>query len=755
MTRPLPKQKYSCIQLIATGLLNCFTMLAILAIFKSQTLYGEIIYLDSLDLSNATEGWSDTKARLSIDGNPLTVDGIVYNRGIGTHSEGIIALSLHGSASRFRAIVGVDDEVADYAPSNRSKVRFRLADEGGSVLFDTTLDVHSDPRTAEIDVDISGMQTLYLLTGTSDDTFEYDHGNWLNARIVHAGNAPYTTALQQAPNPVIAAPIEGGMPRINGASLVAVGVAKPIVYTIPASGLNPKHYMASNLPSGVNLDEATGRLSGSISQEGRYPITVTVTNALGAQSKLITLDASENLALTPPMGWNSYDSYGDSVTEAEVLANAEYVRDNLLPYGWDTIVVDYRWYDTTPIFNGGGENDNPLIMDQFGRLQPAVNRFPSAANGQGFAPLAQQIHDMGLRFGIHIMRGIPQDAVQNMSHQAMAGSSYTIGDAHNPNSNCRWLPHEMFGVRSTDTETYFGTCYSCSVLTPSDPATPSQLQAGADWYKSIVDQYASWGVDFIKADDMSSGGGGNERPPYSQGEVDHLKNAIDQSGRSIVLSLSPGETPIAAAQHLNEKVNMWRMSDDFWDRWSDVIHIFNLAKRWEGLGSQGHWPDADMLPFGYLGPRAPVGGQSRMTSFTQIEQVTIMSLWAVLPSPYMLGANLADSRTTNDDFTRSILMNPELIDIHQDSLGSRGQSSSLGLLDIWQKPLANGDTAIALFNLTEIPSLWRDLSFAELGLTGHFNVRDVWQRQPVITDDDGFAVEIPAHGVGLYRLSPL
>ncbi len=728
--------------------------LILIPVFGLSPSFAAALYVDTLDLSHATEGWNQTLANRSIDGNPLTVGGMTYTRGIGTHSDGLLAISLQGRATRFTAMVGVDDEVINYAPHNRSKVQFIVADEAGRTLFDQTLGVRSHPRVAPIDIEISGVQTLYLLSGSSDDTFEYDHADWLDVKIHYSGNPPVSIALASPENPLIAPPQEEGKPRINGPKVVGIRTGTPLIHTIAASGSRPLRFSASNLPFGVTLESNTGRLNGTISSPGRHSFDVTVSNSLGTASRNITLVFGENLALTPPMGWNSYDSYGDSVTEDEILANARYVRDNLLPFGWDTVVVDYRWYDETPIYNGGGENDNLLTMDQFGRLQPALNRFPSAAGGRGFAPLAEQIHAMGLRFGIHIMRGIPQDAVHNFGNSLMAGSTYTLNDAANPNSNCRWLVNEMYGVRSTDTQTYYGTCYSCSVLNPSSPATPSQMQAGYDWYRSIVDQYADWGVDYIKADDMSSGGGRDERPPYSQGEIDQLSLAMASSSRSMTLSLSPGETPVAATAHLNNSVNMWRMSDDFWDRWGDVQHMFSLAKRWQGKGSVGHWPDADMLPFGYLGPRCPVEGYSRITRFTKNEQVTVMSLWAILPSPYMLGANLTRRETTDDLFTKSLLTNSEVLDIHQDAGGMFGNEISLGLIEGWKRKLHDGSYAVALFNRSDIPKLTRHVTFSELDLEGSYEVRNVWKRELADFDLTGINTEISAHGAQLLKLIP-
>ena len=183
------------------------------------------------------------------------------------------------------------------------------------------------------------------------------------------------------------------------------------------------------------------------------------------------------MAPTPPMGWNSYDSFGDNVTEEEILANARYQQEHLLSHGWKYVVVDYRWYDP------GAHDNNPngragakLAADRFGRLVPAPNRFPSAAAGKGFKPLADRLHAMGLKFGIHVMRGIPRQSVK--ANTPIEGSDFKAADAANTANICPWCP-DMFGV---------------------DADKP----AGQAWYDSILRQYADWGVDFVKVDDLSS-----------------------------------------------------------------------------------------------------------------------------------------------------------------------------------------------------------------------------------------------------------
>jgi hypothetical protein len=371
------------------------------------------------------------------------------------------------------------------------------------------------------------------------------------------------------------------------------------------------------------------------------------------------------MATTPPMGWNSYDSFGDNVTEKEILANARYQKEHLFAHGWTYVVVDYRWYDP------GAHDNNPngragakLAADRFGRLLPAPNRFPSAAGGKGFKPLADQIHAMGLKFGIHVMRGIPRQSVKD--NTPIEGSAFKAADAAKTDSICPWCP-DMLGV---------------------DAAKP----AGQAWYDSIVRQYAEWGVDFIKVDDLSS--------PYAAGEIEAIRRAIDRCGHVMVFSTSPGETPVSAAAHVETHANMWRISGDFWDSWDALNRNFDLLAAWQGHAGPGRWPDADMIPLGKIGKRS-VGG-NRSTHFSKDEQVTMMSLWAIAPSPLMLGMNMPE----NDEWTLSLLTNDEVLAVNQDALGRQGiRISRMKELEVWAKDLSDGAKAVAFFNRGSVTQL--------------------------------------------------
>ena len=331
------------------------------------------------------------------------------------------------------------------------------------------------------------------------------------------------------------------------------------------------------------------------------------------------------IAKHPPMGWNSWDCYGAAVTEEITRQNAEYMAKHLKEYGWEYVVVDIQWYQPTAV-NHQYEPFSQVDMDEYGRLLPAVNRFPSAANGAGFKPLADYVHSLGLKFGIHIMRGMPRMAAHN--HLPIENSEYGCHEAANPNSICTWNP-DMYGLKC------------------KHPGAKA-------YYESIFRLYASWGVDFIKCDDIA------REYPHCEREIELISEACRSCGRDMVLSLSPGPAPVERAEHLKKYANMWRITDDFWDDWRLLRAMFERAEKWCIHSGPGHWPDADMLPLGALRQCDNAGD---WTHFTQEEQRTMMTLWCIMRSPLMIGAEM----TKNDAFTLSLLQNKDVLDMTKKS----------------------------------------------------------------------------------------
>lgn len=419
----------------------------------------------------------------------------------------------------------------------------------------------------------------------------------------------------------------------------------------------------------------------------------------------------------PPMGWNSWDCYGAGVTEDELLGNAEFMRDRLKQYGYQYVICDIQWYE--PAAKGNVYNNfADLCMDEYSRLIPAVNRFPSSANGAGFKPIADKIHSMGLKFGIHIMRGIPRQAVHRNTR--IYGTTARARDIASQFSLCPWNT-DMYGV---DTE----------------------KRGAEEYYDSLFKLYASWGVDFVKVDDIANTEFSPQNPYSAEKEIEMIRAAIDRSGRDMVLSLSPGPAPLNKAEHLSENANMWRISGDFWDRWDKLLNMFSLCEKWYPYVKDGSFPDCDILPLGKLCiDGSYMGDMGRDSGFTKEEQKTMMTLWAVFRSPLFFGGEL---RLT-DNYTLSLVTNPEVINVNQNSEKPLLVYNKGGIA-VWQTKIENC-TAVAVFNLSDEEKHYK-LSFSDLGIENVRAVRDLWARKDIPKCENDVAVSLKPHSSEFFEI---
>ncbi len=430
-------------------------------------------------------------------------------------------------------------------------------------------------------------------------------------------------------------------------------------------------------------------------------------------------------AATPSMGWNSWDSYGLTVRESEVRANAEWMAAHLKQYGWQYIVVDEGWYLQNPESNG-----KPLwrfTISPDGLYLPAPNRFPSSEHGQGFKPLADYMHSLGLKFGIHILRGIPREAV--VKDLPVAGSSFHAAAAANQSDVCYWQSEAEEG--HPEQKVYWN----------SDNYGVAANAAGRAYYDSLAKLYASWGVDLIKVDCIAN--------PYRAEEIRMLSLAIRKTGRPIVLSLSPGPTPISEAKEVREYAQMWRISNDILDFWMPqgfspgIKGQFALAARWAPYSGSGGWPDADMLPIGYLGPRA---NPPRLTRLTRDEQQTVLTLWSMLRSPLMMGGDLP----ATDAWTVSLLTNREVIAVDQHS--SNGHSVfTTGDEVVWRAQGGKREQYLAVFDIGDRPlrfhNAWKDLELAN----PEYRISNLWTHED-LGSASSLNVTVEPHACVLYRL---
>jgi alpha-galactosidase len=436
--------------------------------------------------------------------------------------------------------------------------------------------------------------------------------------------------------------------------------------------------------------------------------------------------SSVELAPTPPMGWNSYNCYGATVTEAEVKANADYIAKNLKKYGWNYVIIDYVWWYPHP--PNSSQNNPPqfrlpkdgslvpyFLMDAYGRLQPDTRRFPSSAGGKGFKALADYVHGLGLKFGIHVMRGIPRQAVW-YNTPVMGRPEIKAQDIVDTTSKCGWL-NNMWGVNT-------------------------EKPGAQEYYNSLLQLYASWGVDFIKLDDMQS----IKYESYHASEIEAFSKAIEKTNKPIVFSVSP-KIGMENTDHVKKYAQMWRVSDDFWDTWEQIEEQFILFKNFIKYAEPGKYPDGDMLQLGKLAKRGPVG-KERFTGFTQEEQKTHMSLWCITKSPLMFGGNLPE----NDSYTLSLISNPEVIALNQKAQKPK-EVYDVNKKTVWMSTNSDKTVNVGLFNRTEKPEEI-EVKLADLGLDANktYLLRDLWSKKDIGTIKGSFIQNIHSHGSGLYSI---
>lgn len=415
--------------------------------------------------------------------------------------------------------------------------------------------------------------------------------------------------------------------------------------------------------------------------------------------------------MTAPMGWNSWDCYGAAVTEDIVRKNADFMAKHLKKYGWEYITVDIQWYEPdvktheyTPFAK--------LCIDEYSRVIPAENRFPSSAGGKGFAPLAEYVHSLGLKFGIHIMRGIPRQAVYERTK--IKGTDKTAADIAKTDSICAWNT-DMYGV---------------------DPAKPG----AKEYYDSIFELYASWGVDFVKCDDIA------RELPKEETELIMLSDSLKNCGRDMVLSLSPGPALLEKAELYKQVSNMWRITDDFWDNWQLLYNMFERCEKWAPHNGAGHWADADMLPIGYIKQDY---SPDITTQFTKDEQVTMLTLWSIFRSPLIIGGEM----TKFDDFTMSLLTNEGILKMHRNARHShqvwRREMNGSEIV-LWTAADAEGGQYAALFNIGENSA---DISvpLTELEIYETKDITELWSNEAFHADN--ISADLAPHSAKAYYLS--
>jgi hypothetical protein len=442
-----------------------------------------------------------------------------------------------------------------------------------------------------------------------------------------------------------------------------------------------------------------------------------------------TLTPAQGVAPTPPMGWNSWDAYGFTIDEADFRANVQVLK-GIQDFGWKYAVIDEGWYMANPL--GANLAERKYLLNANGIEIPVASRFPTSAGGAGFKPLADWVHAQGLKFGVHILRGIPREAVKE--NLPIAGSKFSAADAADTTDLCPW-DEGNYGIRDN--------------------------AAGQAWYDSLLRLYAGWGLDYIKVDCIAN-------RPYRPTEIRQIAAAIKKTGRPIVLSLSPGPTALEHGAEVAEYAQMWRISDDHWDGWTlarkpsdgeypfGVRDMFDRLAKWFPYAREGNWPDADMLPEGWLGPH-PGLGEPRQSRLTHDEQQTEFTLWAIARSPLIFGGNL----TKLDDFTRSLLTNQTILFMNQNvtyshpvdaaTLGAGFENARVWRATVNAPGAGNYEEFFGFFNLGDAPATLH-ATWKQLGLEGSKHLAQNVFSEGGFKESKEVTVTLPAHGSTVYEV---
>lgn len=613
-----------------------------------------------------SQDWGEPKKGLSVEGNMLRVGGVTFGEqpspipqiGVGTHANSEIDIDLGGVATRFVASVGVDDEVG-----KRGSVRFRVIVDGKQVV-ETPVMRGGDPAL-RIQADLTKARTLRLVVDDAGDGNSYDHADWAEAAIETLPEKQSLIKIKQYPQlnsiPTLAKP-DLRRTELHGPRIVGTTPGFDFIFRIPASGLRPLKFSATGLPAGLRLDPTTGVLSGQVERPGTYSVKLKVSGKGGRDERILTIDAGRHrLALTPPMGWNSWNVWGTAVDADKVRAAAKsFVDKGLADYGYAYVNIDDAW---------------EAGRDKSGEIQ-ANEKFPDMRN------LADSVHRQGLKLGIYSSPGPKTCGGYEGSYQ-----------------------HEVQDAKT----------------------------------------YGKWGIDYLKYDWCSYGGIARDgslaelKSPYFT-----MREALNQSGRDIVYSLCQYGMGEVHTWGNRVGADLWRTTGDITDSWSSMASIgFDQANRAPYSRPSG-WNDPDMMVVGMLG----WGPNLHPTRLKPNEQVTHVTLWAMLAAPFLIGCDL----TQLDDFTQSLLMNHDVIEIDQDPLGRAADRVwKEDQREIWSRHLWDGTTAVAFFNRGMQPASVV-APFKLLGLRGEQPVWDCWQRKDLGFRSQDIRVTVPAHGAILLRI---
>ena len=661
----------------------------IFSLVSISTLSAQTVWLDQLDLSPATQGWGIPKKNRTVDDNIMTIAGKTFERGFGTHAESSLFIQLDGKANSFTAQVGVDDEVKGRQPD----VEFIVYGDGVKLWSSGVM--HDGDTARSCNVKLLGVKKLELRV-TDVGNGGSDHADWADAKFEAVGVASFATYYPVPSEPYILTPKPSAKPKINSASVFGVRPGSPFQFRIPATGDRPMTFQVTGLPQGLMLNQKTGLITGMLVKAGTYVIQLKAKNAKGTAEKSLRIICGDKIALTPPMGWNSWNCFAHEVSGEKVKRAAEVmVKTGLINYGWNYVNIDDYWQNNR-------DSKDPSLQ---GKLRDeAGNIVPNKKFGD-MKGLTDYVHGLGLKIGIYSSPG-----------------PWTCGGCAG-----------SYGYERQDAETY--------------------AKWGFDYLK--YDWCSYGGVlngipdnDPNKVISISYNGGYQLSTAVKPYKI--MGDYIRQQPRDIVFSLC--QYGMSDVWKWGDSVggNSWRTTNDITDNWSNVKGIALAQDQSAAWAKPGNWNDADMLVVGTVGWGSPHPSLLRPD-----EQYLHVSLWSLFSAPLLIGCDMEKL----DAFTLNLLTNDEVIAVNQDALGKQATCvQTIGDLRIYVKELEDGGRAVCFcnFGLEKVDISYKDLK--KLGISGKQKVRDLWRQKDIITihaDKEALSVKVPMHGVALYKFTPV
>ncbi|WP_050009438.1 NPCBM/NEW2 domain-containing protein [Flavobacterium sp. B17] len=644
------------------------------------------VWLDQLDLSVATQGHGKPRINTSVDGKPLTIAGQVFKRGFGTHAESSLLIKLNGKVKKFSALVGIDDEIKGQNPA----VEFEIYGDNKKLWSSGIMKLGD--KAKPVSVSLERVRQLELIVSDGGNGPYYDHADWVNAKFETIGINTLETFNPIASEPYILTPKSAPTPKINSASVYGARPGSPFLFRIPATGDRPMTFSANNLPTGLKIDPETGIITGKIDTKGTYEVVLNAKNAKGLASKKLKIEIGDRIALTPTMGWNSWNCFGHEVSADKVKRAADaLLKSGLVNHGWNYINIDDSWQfnrdGKDPSFKGKMRDEKGYILTN--------SKFPDMKN------LGDYIHGNGLKMGIYSSPG-----------------PWTCGGCAG-----------SYGYEKQDAESYakWGVDY-----------------LKYDWcsYGGVIDGLPD--NDPNKVPSLAFNGGGDLDKGVKPFKL--MGNLLKQQPRDIVYNLC--QYGMGDVWKWGDKTDAqsWRTTNDITDTWASVKNIALAQNKASAFAKPGNWNDPDMLVVGIVG-----WGNPHQSRLKPDEQYLHISLWSIFSAPLLIGCDLEKL----DDFTLNLLTNDEVIAVNQDVLGKQGVClQTIGELKIYVKELEDGGKAVAFANFGREKVKMSYQDFKILGISGNQVVRDIWRQKDIskIDADKGkLPLDIPAHGVSFYK----